>query len=72
MRFDGQRIRNLREKYGHSLGMVCRLLEIRCGYKISRSTLCQWEHNRYLPNLKGLMAICELYGVEMNYFFPEI
>jgi len=71
MKFRGERIRELRQRYGHSLALTCRLLEARLGFKTTKSSLSMWERGKYLPSLNALMALCELYGVEMDYFFSE-
>jgi len=69
MKFRCDRIRELRKKHNHSLAMTCRLLESRCNFVARRSTLCGWEKGKATMSLKALMALCELYGVEPNYFF---
>ncbi len=72
MKFAHRKIRSLRRERHHSLAMTCRLLYTRCNLRVSRTSLNHWENGRAMPAIASLMALCELYGVEPNYFFePE-
>jgi transcriptional regulator with XRE-family HTH domain len=71
MRFLPDVLKSLRKSKGYSLGMAVRLLEARVGYKVSRSAVCHWENGDFLPSLESLMAIAELYEVDMNKFFVK-
>jgi transcriptional regulator with XRE-family HTH domain len=71
MEFKPEKIRGLRQSKNHSLGTVVRLLSIRCNYKASRATVSYWERGKAQPPIKGLIAICQLYEVDPNYFFSD-
>jgi|GEM_PF-1214404 len=64
-------LKGLRKSRGYSLGMAARLLEARVGYRVSRSAICHWENGSFLPSLASLMALAELYEVDMNKFFVK-
>jgi len=69
MEFRPERLRELREEKGYSLGTLARLLKARFGLRISRSGLCQIEKGRYLPGFSLFIAFCRFYEVEPGYFF---
>jgi len=71
MKFNPEKIREFRLKNRHSLGTVVRLLRTRFNYKVSRSSVCNWERGRTMPGIKALIALCLLFEVEPNYFFSE-
>lgn len=69
MEFRPERLRELREENGYSLGTLARLLRARFGVKLSRSGLCQIERGKYLPSFRLFIAFCQFYQVEPGYFF---
>lgn len=71
MKFLPDQLKKLRESKGYSLGTTARLLGARCGCKVSRSAICHWEKGTFMPSVKSLMALAELYGVGMNAFFAS-
>jgi transcriptional regulator with XRE-family HTH domain len=71
MKFNPEKIRELRRKSGHSLGTMKRLLEARCNYMVSRSTLSCWERGLAEPGLNALAALCKFFEVDPNYFFTN-
>jgi len=71
MKFRHERIRELRMRHGHSLGTMSRLLKVRCDFQISRSSISQWERGKVVPGIEALLSLCQLYGVEPNYFFCD-
>jgi transcriptional regulator with XRE-family HTH domain len=64
-------LKDLRKSRGYSLGMTSRLLQARIGYKVSRSAICHWERGDFKPSIDSLMALADLFEVEMNEFFAE-
>jgi len=71
MKFNPEKLRELRLKHEHSLGTTCRLLKARAGYKVSRSAVLNWERGRFMPGIPALVAYCKVYGVEPGYFFER-
>jgi transcriptional regulator with XRE-family HTH domain len=71
MEFRPERLRELRDGNGYSLGVLSRLLKARAGIKLTRSSLSQLENGRVLPRLGTLIGLCGFYGVEVNYFFSS-
>lgn len=71
MKFMPKKIRRLRLMHRHSLSTACRMLEVKCGYRTSRASFYSWENGKTLPGINALIALCNLYGVEPNYFFKD-
>lgn len=71
MIFDTERIRQLRREKGYSLGQMARLLYVKTGLKVSRSSINLWENGKNLPSIKSLMALAEFYNKEIGIFFKR-
>lgn len=68
-KFSGVQLRKIRLLRGYSLGMLSRLVEVHTGLPISRSTMSHWEHGRSCPRLTALVALSEVFEVQLDYFF---
>jgi transcriptional regulator with XRE-family HTH domain len=69
MKFNPEKIKELRDREELSLGTMKRLLEARYNYRVSRATLSCWERGLTEPGLKSLVVLCQFFEVEPNYFF---
>lgn len=65
MKFERQRIIDLREQNGLSLGDFARKL------RTSRAKVAGWEAGYTFPNMASLSAICQEFNVDPGYFFVE-
>lgn len=68
-RFDREKLRSLRESKGYSLGMLAKLLKVKTGKLITRSAISHWERGDASPRTDGLVALCDLFEVPMDFFF---
>lgn len=65
MRFDNDRIRQLREQGGHSQRKFADMLGVK------RESVIQWEQGKCSPRVEVVGKICSVFGVEPEYFFVE-
>ena len=71
MVFDHQKLKTLRTERGYSLAGLARRLEQKTGLRVTRAGISCWERGKNLPSLTSLIALAELYGKEMGYFFKD-
>ena len=71
MVFDHHKLKNLRLQRGYSLAGLAWRLQQRTGLRVSRAGISCWERGKNLPSLTSLMALGELYGKEIGYFFRK-
>jgi len=69
--FDHQKLKTLRMERGYSLAGLARRLEQRTGLRVTRAGISCWERGKNLPSLTSLIAVAELYGKELGYFFQH-
>ena len=69
MKFSGEVLSKLRRDRAYSLGELSRLLLLRCGHRVSRSAISQWEHGKTCPKLASLMAVAKIFQVDAGIFF---
>lgn len=69
MVFDHHKLRVLRMQRGYSLAGLARRLEQKTGLRVTRAGISCWERGKNLPSLTSLIALAQLYGKEMGYFF---
>jgi transcriptional regulator with XRE-family HTH domain len=69
MKFLGEILSKLRRDRAYSLGELSRLLLMRCGHRVSRSAISQWEHGKTCPRLASLMALAKIFQVDVGIFF---
>ena len=67
--FDHHKLRALRMERGYSLAGLARRLEQKTGLRVTRAGISCWERGKNLPSLTSLIALAQLYGKEMGYFF---
>lgn len=63
MKFDNDKIRQLREQEGLSQRQFAKMLNV------SRQRIIQYEQKKCSPGQKFLCKVCEVFGVDPNYFF---
>jgi len=61
----GDRIRELRDLYGHSQQDLAEKLDVK------RPTVSTWESQNALPNYKSLRKLSEIYNVSLTYLLDE-
>jgi len=71
MKFSGKVLLKLRRDQVCSLGKLSRLLFMRCGHRVSRSAISQWEHGQTCPRLASLMALAKVFQVDIALFFED-
>jgi len=70
MKFDAQKVKELRRSRGFSLGEVARRMAHDADRSISRSAIQNWEAGRSLPCLTNLLALAQVLGIsDLNEFF---
>lgn len=69
--FENENLRKLRISKGYSQAMLCRLLEMHTGRRISKSAIAHWELGDSVPRLWSLLALCDVFGVGIDYFFAK-
>ncbi len=65
IKFDGDRIRQLRMSLGLSPAMFAKTIET------SRQLVNQWENGEQKPQVGTLIRICNAHNVPIDYFFVE-
>ena len=65
MKFERDRIKDLREQNGLSLGEFARKL------RTSRAKVAGWEGGYTCPNMASLESICQEFDIDPGYFFVE-
>jgi len=65
MIFDRKRVVSLRENLGLSKREFARRL------KTSRQRVINWEAGDSKPNIESLCEMCNVFGVDPNYFFVK-
>jgi len=71
MKFSKEVLAGLRRDRAYSLGMLSRLILNRCGYRVSRSAISQWEHGKTCPRLSSLLALAKVFQVDPAVFFND-
>lgn len=65
MRFQKDRIKDLREQNGLSLAEFARKL------RTSRAKVAGWEDGYTCPNMASLSTLCQEFDVDPGYFFVQ-
>ena len=68
-RYVGDRIRELRSRYGGGSGISQEALAK--ALKVTANTISRWETATYRPNLEDLDALSRFFGVAILEFFPK-
>lgn len=63
MRFQKNKIKELREQRGLSRRQFAKMLEV------PRQSVIQWEEKQCCPNVHTLAKICKVFEVSPDYFF---
>jgi transcriptional regulator with XRE-family HTH domain len=71
MKFSGEVLSKLRQDRDYSLGKLSRLLLKRCGHRVTRSAISQWEHGKTCPKLASLLAVAKVFQVDLVIFFED-
>jgi len=69
IRFVGERIRELRNRYGGGAGISQEALAK--ALKITANTVSRWETGTYRPGIEDLEALSRFFGVSILEFFPK-
>ena len=67
-KFNGNRLRAMREQRCYSLSQVARLMKLR-GREITKQAIAHWESGNNAPGAENLVALSELFDVPIDVFF---
>ena len=67
-KFNGNRLRAMREQKRYSLSQMARLMKLR-GRELTKQAISHWESGSHVPSTENLVALSELFDVPIDVFF---